>query len=103
MARPNFLGVRGEWIVAELLFSRWPGPGPATERARRSIQSFRRTGATLALSTVSRTVKNMSGPVQEPWTPHGIDPLIRSDPKLPQSVGPARAAVVQERGVGPSG
>jgi hypothetical protein len=87
------LGVRGEWIVAEQMVSRWPGPGPATARALRSIHAFRRTATSVVLPTVSRTVKNMSGPVQEPWTPHGIDPPIRVDPKLPQSVGPARAAV----------
>jgi hypothetical protein len=37
----------------------------------------------VALLTVSSTVKAFRARCTEPWTPHGIDPVIRVNPNLP--------------------
>ncbi|MFL5608078.1 MAG: hypothetical protein ACJ8AD_16620, partial [Gemmatimonadaceae bacterium] len=48
-----------------------------------SITSFPLTGAREEHRIFSRTVKAFLARCTAPWTPHGIDPVIRFDPNLP--------------------
>jgi hypothetical protein len=65
-----------------------------------SIHSLRLTRASAALLTISRTPKILD-PGARTVVVQGIDPKIRVDPKLPSSVGPARAAVLRVLSVTP--
>jgi hypothetical protein len=41
----------------------------------------------VALFTLSRAVKAFRVRYTDPWTPHGIDPVIRANPKRPTVLG----------------